>query len=76
MGQRTETVISKECFSSSPILFYPDFDLPVEVHKDASSVGLGASLYWLQEGKYYVIAYASRGLNKSERHYPAHNLEF
>ena len=66
----------RESLSSASILSYPDFDLPFEVHTDASSVGLGAVLYQLQQGKYRVIAYASRGLNKSESHYPAHKLEF
>ena len=29
-----------------------------------------------KSGKTKVIAYASRGLNKSEKNYPAHKLEF
>lgn len=68
--------ILKERLSSPPILSYPDFDLPFEVHTDASLTGLGAVLYQKQDGKDRVIAYASRGLNRSEINYPAHKLEF
>ena len=33
-------------------------------------------MYQEQEGTERVIAYASRGLRTSEKHYPAHKLEF
>ena len=66
----------KTCLSSPPILSYPDFSLPFEVHTDASTVGLGAVLYQTKDSKQHVIAYASRGLSKSEKNYPAHKLEF
>lgn len=38
--------------------------------------GLGAALYQEQDGQSRVIAYASRGLSRSEARYPAHKLEF
>ena len=66
----------KKCLSSPLILSYPDFDFPFEVHTYAISVGLGAVLYQKRDGKDHAIAYASRGLNNSERNYPAHKLEF
>lgn len=66
----------KECLTSAPILAYPNFDLPFEIHTDASASGLGAILYQKQAGIHHVIAYASRGLSKSEKNYPAHKLEF
>ena len=55
---------------------YADFNKPFILHTDASVEGLGAVLYQEQDGIERVIAYASRGLRKSERNYPAHKLEF
>ena len=66
----------KRQLSSPPILGYPDYTLPFELHTDASGRGLGAVLYQEQNGLKRVISYASRGLSKSERNYPAHKLEF
>ena len=66
----------KARLTSPPVLAYPDFTFPFEVHTDASSLGLGAVLYQTENGQQHVIAYASRGLSKSERNYPAHKLEF
>lgn len=59
-----------------PVLGFANYKLPFILHTDASSVGLGAVLYQVQDGKKRVIAYASRGLRASERNYPAHKLEF
>lgn len=61
---------------TSPILGFADPKLSYELHTDASTTGLGAALYQQQEGKTRVIAYASRGLSKSEARYPAHKLEY
>ena len=66
----------KELCVSTPILAYPDYQLPFILHTDSSSEGLGAVLYQKQEGKLRVIAYASRSISKSESNYPAHKLEF
>ena len=66
----------KKLCTSTPILAYPDYQLPFVLHTDSSSEGLGAVLYQKQDGKLRVIAYASRSVSKSESHYPAHKLEF
>lgn len=46
------------------------------LHTDASTTRLGVAPYQEQEGVLRVIAYASRGLSKSEAWYPAYKLEF
>ena len=62
--------------TSAPVLGFADLASPFIVHTDASNVGLGACLYQVQNGVTRVIAYASRGLSKSEQNYPAHKKEF
>ena len=66
----------KELCVSTPILAYPDYQLPLILHTDSSSEGLGAVLYQRQDDKLRVIAYASRSVGKTESNYPAHKLEF
>ena len=61
---------------STPILAYPDYQLPFTLHTDSSTDGLGAVLYQKQDGKLRMIAYASRSVSKAESNYPAHKLEF
>lgn len=66
----------KDILSSPPILAYPDFQKPFELHTDASGKGLGAILYQTQDDRKKVIAYASRSLSKPEKNYSAFKLEF
>jgi len=77
-GPEQETAFQsvKQLLSSPPVLGYADYSSPFELHTDASGCGLGAVVYQIQDGKPCVICYASRGLSKSERNYPAHKLEF
>jgi hypothetical protein len=77
-GPEQETAFEKlkNCLSSPPILGFADYNRPFELHTDASGCGLGAVLYQRQDGIKRVLCYASRGLSKSERNYPAHKLEF
>lgn len=66
----------KRALSSDLVIGIADKSKPFFLHCDASGYGLGAILYQEFEGKMKVIAYASRGLNKSEQNYPAHKREF
>ena len=65
----------KNALSSPPVLGYANYASPFEVHTDASLKGLGAVLYQKQEGILHPISFASRGLKKSEKNYPAAKLE-
>ena len=65
-----------EQLTTTPVLGFPDPKKPYILHTDASTTGLGAALYQMQDGKLRVVAFASRGLSHSESRYPAHKLEF
>lgn len=69
-----EAIIDR--LTTAPVLGFADWKLPYILHTDASTSGLGAALYQVQDGETRVIAYASKGLTKSEKNYPAHKLEF
>lgn len=69
-----ETLITK--LSTAPVLGFANPKLPYILHTDASTSGLEATLYQEQDGQQRVIAFASRGLSRSESRYPAHKLEF
>ncbi|KAL0187224.1 hypothetical protein M9458_018894, partial [Cirrhinus mrigala] len=69
-----DSIIEK--LTSAPVLGFANPSLPYVLTTDASTTGLGAALYQEQEGRMRVIAFASRGLTKSETKYPAHKLEF
>ena len=62
--------------SQAPILAYADYKKLFRVYTDASEIGLGVVISQVQDGKEPVIAYASCTLNKAERRYDAHKLEF
>ena len=66
----------KTALISAPILAYPDFSKPFELHVDACKEGLGCVLYQKEGSTLRVIAYGSRALSKSERNYSVHKLEF
>ena len=65
-----------KALTEAPVLAFADYTKSFVLHTDASAMGLGAVLYQKQQGELKVIAYASRGLSRSESNYPAHKLEF
>ena len=65
-----------ECLTNPPLLAYPEYTKPFLLRTDASKLGLGAVLCQEREGRFHVIAYASRALHGSEKNYSAHKLEF
>jgi len=59
----------KERLCTTPVLAYPNFELPFILTNDASKVAIGAILSQVQDGKERPIAYASRQLNTAEQNY-------
>lgn len=59
----------KECLVSAPVLSCPNFELPFQVHTDASNYGVGAMLTQCINGKEHPIAYMSRSLTAPEKNY-------
>ena len=59
-----------------PILAYPDYDQPFILHTDASHLGLGCSLFQMQNGKLRVLGFGSRTLVGAGKKYHSSKLEF
>ena len=65
----------KKRLVSTPILGYPDLNLPFHVYTDASSFAIGMVLGQIQNGHDRVIEYAGRSLTPAERNYSVGELE-
>lgn len=67
--QERAFVSLKEKLISAPVLRCPNFELPFEVHCDASNYAVGAALMQTNEGGSHVISYFSRILTLAQRNY-------
>lgn len=56
---------------TAPVLTFPDFSKPFLLDTDASALAIGAVLSKHQDGQEHPVAFTSRTLSKSERHYSA-----
>ena len=66
----------KQRLISSPILAFPDYNLPFELHTDASGRALGYILMQrYPDDTTRVIAYGGRTLTKAEKNYTVTELE-
>ena len=65
----------KNRFSTTPVLAYPNFELPFILTTDAFKAAVAAILSQVQDGVENPIAYASRQLNKVEQSYEASEIE-
>ena len=59
----------KAYLTTAPIVRAPNWQLPFEVMCDASDLAIGAVLEQREEGKRYVVYYASKTLNEAQRNY-------
>lgn len=66
----------KRRLTQAPVLAFANPQLPYVLHVDASKDGLGGVLYQDQGEGLRPVAFISRSLTPSEKHYPAHKLEF
>jgi transposase InsO family protein len=65
----------KDRLCTTPVLAYPNFDLPFILTTDASSVAVAAILSQVQDGEERPIAYGSRQLSTTEQAYSASEAE-
>ena len=67
----------KKICTETPVLAYANYEKPFKLTTDASKKGLGAVLSQVgDDGKERPVAYVSRTLNKAEKNYTTHKLEF
>ena len=59
----------KKFLTTTPIVRAPNWQLPFELMCDASDFAIGAVLGQRDDGKPYVIYYASKTLNEAQRNY-------
>jgi len=74
-SQQEEFDELKTKLCTTPVLAYPNFELPFILTTDASKVAVAAILSQVQNGLERSVVYASRQLNKAEQAYSASEAE-
>lgn len=74
-AMKTAIKAVKQALTTEPILAHPDWNLPFEIHTDASPEALGAVLVQKQGGQERVIMYVSRALKDAESRYHQYEKE-
>lgn len=67
--------ILKEKLASSPIVKFPNYELPFHLHTDASNSGIAAVLMQEHNNLLHPLAYCSKTLNGAQRNYSATKKE-
>ena len=65
----------RDALTEDPVLAHPDWEIPFELHCDASIVGLGCVLTQRIGGVERVVSYASRSITDAESNYSIWELE-
>ena len=66
----------KEKFTKEPVLAAPDLDKKMRMEVDASDYTMGRVLLMeYEDGKWRLVAFLSKSLNKTERNYKIHDKE-
>ena len=65
----------KAYLTTTPIVRAPNWQLPFKVMCDASDLAIGVVLSQREEGKPYVVFYASKMLNEAQRNYTTIEIE-
>jgi hypothetical protein len=65
----------KDRLCTTPLLAYPNFDLPFILMTDTAKVAVAAALSQAQDGVQQPTAYSGRQMNKAEQAYSASEAE-
>ena len=65
----------KTCFTTAPILAYPDNDCQFRLETDASDFATGAVLSIQKDDKWHPIAFSSHAMSPEEQNYPVADKE-
>jgi hypothetical protein len=74
-AQQTAFDTLKNCFTTAPILAYPDNDRIFRLETDASNFATGAVLSIEQNGKWHPVVFSSHSIAPEERNYPVADKE-